>query len=104
MRRTKATLIRNVADDATAHNERHGPDRTRGTLPLLGKVHQHRWPDFQSPSQLDDVFEGDIALPTLNPTQIASCQTALQRQLLLRPALLLAQYGKALAKKKFWVG
>lgn len=54
--------------------------------------------------QFDDVFERNIALPALNTTKIASSQSTVQRQLLLRPALRLAQHGKSSAKEGFRVG
>lgn len=55
-------------------------------------------------SQFDDVFERNIALPALNASKIASSQTTVQCQLLLRPAFRLAQRGKSSAKEDFRVG
>ena len=80
------------------------PTSGKWNLALFRKIHQSRRCDFQCVSQFDDVFESNIALPALNTTKIASSQTTMQRQLLLRPAFRLTQRGKSSAKEGFRVG
>jgi hypothetical protein len=58
-----------------------GINQRSGTL--LRKIHQYRWSNFQCPGKFDDIFEGNVALPPLDPAQITTSQSTLERQLLL---------------------
>lgn len=51
------------------------------------KFHQSRWGKLQCLREPADIQQGNIALPTFHTAEIAPGQTALQRELLLRPAL-----------------
>jgi hypothetical protein len=70
-----------------------------GSLPVAIEVKQHTWPEPQRLGQLANVHEGDVPLASLNPAQVAACNTAFKRQPLLRPADTLPQFGQPCAEQ-----
>lgn len=54
-------------------------------------------------SEPANIEERDVSLAAFNTTQVASCNTALQRERFLGPALHLSELSQALPEQHFWI-